>query len=272
MKKLIYILFFFLAVSCKKDKITPPAPDPCIGLHEVSADFIIEEKSASMVVNTLETETDTAYTKKTIKFTAKEENADYTWYIGSEVLHTKSVERYFDQTHNGQTYPITLVVKKQANVKCHPQDDGYDSIIKTITLVNRNIFNNGVHESVFLAPQPNFEGTYRVKEVNASDSIEFTLDFRFEPNFAYVENVTILSAEDSVLNFKTDDFYWNYRQIKIVDLNNALPLNYPQLQPFRTEPFDLKVDSKRKVVINTGTFTYTTFEKKKLTYYGRKIN
>lgn len=270
MKKLIYIFFFFIVVSCKKDKITPPGPDPCIGLQEVSADFVIEEKSASMVVNTTDTETDTAYTKKMIKFTAKEENADYTWYIGSEVLHTKSVERYFDQTHNGQTYPITLVVKKQANVKCHPLDDGYDSIIKTITLVNRNF--DIVHQSVYSAPQPNYEGTYRVKEVNATDSIEFTLDFRFEPNFAYVENVTILSEEDSVLNFKMDYFSWNYRQIKIYDLSNALPINYPQLQPFRTEPFDLKVDSKRKVVINTGTYTYASLKTTKLTYYGRKIN
>ena len=270
MKKLIYIFFFFIVLSCKKDKITPPAQDPCIGLQEVSADFIIEEKSASMVVNTTDTETDTAYTNKTIKFTAKEENADYTWYIGSEVLHTKSVERYFDQTHNGQTYPITLVVKKQANLKCHPLDDGYDSIVKTITLVNRNYDN--VHQSEYSAPQPHFEGTYRVKEMNATDSIEFTLDFRFEPNFAYVENVTFNSLEDSVLRFKISGFVWNYRQFKARYLSDAIPLNYPQLQPFRTEPFDLKIDRTRKVVINTGTYTYASLKTTKLTYYGRKIN
>ena len=270
MKKLIYILFFFIAVSCKKDKITPPAPDPCIGLHEVSADFIIEEKSASMVVNTTDTETDTAYTKKTIKFTAKEENADYTWYIGSEVLHTKSVERYFDQTHNGQTYPITLVIKKQANLKCHPLDDGYDSIVKTITLVNRNYDN--VHQSEYSASQPNLEGTYRVKEVNATDSIEFTLDFRYEVNFAYQENITFLSAEDSVFNFKIGSFRWNYRQINIYDPGSILPLNYPELQSYRPDPFDLKLDNKRKVVINTGIFSFLTLKTKKMTYYGRKIN
>ena len=169
MKKLIYILFFFLAVSCKKDKITPPAPDPCIGLQEVSADFTMEEMTHANENLAKYTNTDTIFSKKNVRFTAKEENAEYTWYIGTEVLHTRSFTRYFGATLEGQSLPITLVVKKAANTSCFPMDDGYDSIVKYLSVSNRKM----AIDTSFL-----MEGVFRVKEKNKTDSVDITLNVK----------------------------------------------------------------------------------------------
>ncbi len=169
MKKLIYIFFFFLAVSCKKDKITPPAPDPCIGLQEVSADFLMEEMTSFNENLSIFTDTDTIYSEKPVRFTAKEENAEYTWYIGTEVLHTRSVTRFFSNALEGQTLPITLVVKKAANTSCFPLDDGYDSIVKYLSVSNQKI---GVDSSYLM------EGVFRLKEKNRTDSVDITIDVK----------------------------------------------------------------------------------------------
>jgi hypothetical protein len=169
MKKLIYIFFFFILVSCKKDKITPPAPDPCIGLQEVSADFLMEEMTSFNENLSIFTDTDTIYSEKPVRFTAKSENAEYTWYIGTEVLHTRSVTRFFNNVLEGQTLPITLVVKKAANTSCFPLDDGYDSIVKFLTVSTQKI---GIDSSYLM------EGIFRLKEKNRTDSVDITIDVK----------------------------------------------------------------------------------------------
>lgn len=225
MKKIIYIFFFFILVSCKKDKITSPAPDPCIGLHEVSADFTMEEMTSFNENLSLFTDTDTIYSEKPVRFTAKEENAEYTWYIGTEVLHTRSVTRFFNNVLEGQTLPITLVVKKAANTSCFPLDDGYDSIVKFLTVSTQKI---GIDSSYLM------EGVFRLKEKNRTDSIDLIIDVKL--NFQNDILVDIFNYDgngtNSVITNPSSSGYgvegMNYRQYRFylaahrVNLHHAI--------------------------------------------------
>ena len=225
MKKLIYIFFFFIVVSCKKDKITPPAPDPCIGLQEVSADFTMEEMTHANENLAKYTNTDTIFSKKNVRFTAKEENAEYTWYIGTEVLHTRSFTRYFGATLEGQSLPITLVVKKAANTSCFPLDDGYDSIVKYLSVSNQKI---GVDSSYLM------EGVFRFKEKNRTDSVDITIDVKlnFQNNilvdiFNYDGNGTnsvITNPSSSGYGVEGMNYrqYWFYLAAHSVNLHHEI--------------------------------------------------
>jgi hypothetical protein len=224
MKKITYILLFFLAVSCKKDKITPPAPDPCIGLHEVSADFLMEEMTSFNENLSIFTDTDTIYSEKPVRFTAKEENAEYTWYIGTEVLHTRSVTRFFSNALEGQTLPITLVVKKAANTSCFPLDDGYDSIVKYLSVSTQKI---GIDSSYLM------EGVFRLKEKNRTDSVDITIDVKLSLQgtklidiFNYDGNGTNSFSPTTYLGYGIKGMnyrqYWFYLAAHSVNLHHEI--------------------------------------------------
>jgi hypothetical protein len=130
-------LLIGLSVQCKKKCYDPTNPqcenyDPCYGKKLVSAAFKIQEV-VSFPFNTIpdawgeSPDTDTIATYG-IQFTALEDGAEYEWHIGREVLTGKSVYRQnftpFD------TYPITLIVKKQPNKLCFPKDDGIDTLTR----------------------------------------------------------------------------------------------------------------------------------------------
>lgn len=122
--------------------------------------------------------------KKNIAFTAKAENAIYKWYIGNEILDSKSVVRYFNSSFVGQTISVTLVVRKKPNYICLPHDDGYDSITKTVVITNRNF------DSSFLEPNPTLEGVYRMKEANGTDSIDIGIELGMFTTASYRVEVT----------------------------------------------------------------------------------
>lgn len=173
---LAIIVFAVTAVSCKKE-VQPDMSalnEECDCAEETSADFMIEELSAANIFG-FYTETDTSFEEKNVRFTALQDNADYTWYIGQEVLTDKSFSRYFDNTTTGTYIPITLVARKEPNNICFPNDDGYDSITKVLTVVSINEVLNGTY---------NMEGTYRLEAQHLSDSVDITLDFHYDhPQF-----------------------------------------------------------------------------------------
>ncbi len=173
MKRLL--LFFTLVVltfSCRK--FQPEINDPhnaCDCAKEVSADFLMEEASAgSNLPLSFYTNTDTTRQGKDVRFTATEKNAQVTWYLGQEVITNEPVvERFFGANFAGQSLPIICVVKKEPNLICFPNDDGYDSIVKYI-----HVSSHDVADSSNL-----LEGTFRVKEKNSIDSIDLTVEFRY---------------------------------------------------------------------------------------------
>ena len=162
MKITLYLLFFTLAFlsSCHKDQaILPNGLNGCDCAHEVSAEFYIEEMTTPNPNFVKYTDTDTIYADKNVRFRAKENDAEYTWYIGAEVLTTQEVTRYFSSATAGQTITVSLVVKKNPNTICFPNDDGKDSLSRTFFIVpafdSFDFYNN---------PQPRIEGAYRMKD------------------------------------------------------------------------------------------------------------
>ncbi len=171
MKKLhflfILIVLTFLHSSCKK--VQPEMKElDCSCAKEVSADFTMEESGYFLDFEQYYTITDTIFNKKRVKFSALEMDAEYTWYIGSEILHTQSVERYFSDTWAGQDIPITLVVKKKPNRICFPDSDGSDSITKVLHV------SQFTQETTSDFISGSLEGVYRFKSDHLVDSFDVT--------------------------------------------------------------------------------------------------
>lgn len=179
MKTLIKILlvisaFLFVLFSCKKEQFEiKKTADPCDCASEVSADFEILEHLQNGIADHLNvfTPTDHILGNKRATFRAKLGGAEYRWYIGIEELDQREVNRYFPEQLAGQAIPITLVVKKEPNKICFPNDDGYDSITKIMNVYDRCDTNH-------------LEGNFRIAEVGSIDSFDVKLNIRggFENN------------------------------------------------------------------------------------------
>ena len=174
MKIVIYIFtFVFLLSSCKKKQpviLDPSAP--CGGFQEVSADFLIEERYNVINGSSGYISSDISHHSSFIRFQALEENANYKWYIGSQQYNTKEVELFFDNTNAGSIISVTCVVQKNPNSYCFPQDDGYDSIVKTFKVSNLPIYTGDGGPSYF-----GVSGTYRVLNPSNNDSIDIGVRF-----------------------------------------------------------------------------------------------
>lgn len=213
MKHILYLLFFALTflTSCHKEQaILPNGLNGCDCSHEVSAEFLMEEMTEANINFARYTDTDTIYPKN-VRFTAKEEGAEYTWYIGAEVLSSKTVTRFFSNALIGQTLPITLVVKKNPNAICFPNDDGYDSITKYLTIVENNVFFDNTISRL--------EGQYKVKSPLLSDSSIITIDIFYLNGSNKFLNIYNYDGQGSncVNTIGMSDMSVNFRQIFVED-------------------------------------------------------
>jgi hypothetical protein len=179
----LLLLVSFAAVMCKK-KVQPTLSEinkDCGCAKEVSAKFLQEElgslPGASFEAKN-RTNTDTTFGNKNVRFYAEESNAEYTWLIGTEVIHTRSFYRYFGNNLAGQTLPITLIVKKKPNNICLPNDNGMDTVIRYLTVVH-----DSVKDQIYNTPN-HFEGTYRMKDVNMADSVDIIINFVGVPDLS----------------------------------------------------------------------------------------
>ena len=204
MKILLLTSVFLLALfSCKKDQLElKKTADPCECASEVSADFVIEEL-ADIIPEIIWIETDTTLHNSEVQFRALEENADYTWYIGIEEFNTQAASRYFTDQWIGSNIPITLVVKKEPNNTCFPNDDGYDSITKTFH-VSQYPIDNGDNQDVEYGT---IEGTYRVFSEELNDSIDIRIDAHKYESFI---SINIQNIDGSGVECPTN----NYRLIQ----------------------------------------------------------
>ncbi|MFT7156283.1 MAG: hypothetical protein ACI8Q1_001288 [Parvicella sp.] len=169
--KAYIILVLFLAViwSCKKQqpKLAIAADDPCDCATEVSAEFLIEDKLTRQFTNLHQ---DSVYIiaddiyAGVVRFRALEEGANYTWYLGTEVIDTQSFHRLFDDATIGSDITVSLAVSKSPNSLCFPNDDGYDSLSKTFH----------VYE---YCDSSIMEGYFRIAEIGSIDSLDIGFDF-----------------------------------------------------------------------------------------------
>ena len=200
-----------ILLACKKEQPgMQNAEDPCECASEVSADFVIEENTGP--ISALWIQTDTTLHDKEVRFRALEEEAEYKWYIGSDEFETQIASRYFSDQWIGYDIPITLVVKKEPNITCFPNDDGYDSITKTFHVSKYPVY-HGTDQNI---EHGGLEGTYRVIGNELLDSIEVTLNFR---DFFGVRTFDVGNPDGSGINCVVPDVakkieHWTYRSLK----------------------------------------------------------
>lgn len=187
-KKLLYTAAILLILfACRKEQPEMNASaDPCACASEVTADFDILERH-DQIASSEFILTDHVLANKSVYFRAKEDDAEYTWYIGLDVETTQETWKLFDNTWTGSTIPITLVVKKDPNLTCFPDDDGYDSVVKTFDIYDRCV-----------EPYP-LEGVFRVAPVNSTDSIDIEMHFEeYAPfNDCYSVDITNFDGQGS---------------------------------------------------------------------------
>lgn len=137
-KNCLLILILGIFVACKDDPKTCWDPaniecenyDPCYGESEVTAGFVMEQQyGLGSELRDMFIE-DSIFPNSWIRFRALEEGAYYKWYLGVEVIEGEDKREVV--RHIGSlpplNYPASLVVEKEPNKDCFPDDDGRDSV------------------------------------------------------------------------------------------------------------------------------------------------
>lgn len=197
-------IVLLLLVTCRKEQ--PELSlfnEACDCAHEVSAAFTIEEISGLPTPeNELRTLTDTAYSKHNIRFHALEEDAIYTWYIGSEVINDRTVYRYFPEEFSFQDIHISLRVDKYPHEICFPNDDGVDSLQKILSIA-------GI-EDTFYDDEFNhrFDGVFRFYDSFSEDSVDLKIERWY---FGQGTSGVDVFEHLKIINMNsTGDFFDNY--------------------------------------------------------------
>ena len=133
--KYIYLALILLFNGCCKEKV-----NPCKNQQATSADFIIEEilfTDQNHPEKNVLVETDLVNGSNLVRFRSKQEFDEYTWLIGSEVIHEKSFSRkYFPENSKIE---VTLIGKRKPNKQCFPNDDGIDTVKKIFSTIAKDL-------------------------------------------------------------------------------------------------------------------------------------
>jgi len=240
----VFVVLILVVFSCKRSQpIMPIIDKDCQGRTEVSADFKMLEKATSDIAQ-LYTDTDTIFAGKYVRFVAKEQDAqEYKWYLeDGSIIKVKEFERYFDIDLAGTYFTLSLVVKKnKVDLLCFPNDDGYDSITKTLYIAPRlpNPPNEG-WDAYYL------NGNYRFYSQSLNDSI----DIKFYDRFLITDSSSFGIAYPMYIhNFDGKGSYYqgvygyicrNYRGINCSIKREGLP-SYPSHKVYVYD-FTLSVD------------------------------
>lgn len=259
------VVCVFILLACRKEEKPDinAAANPCECASEVSADFEIREalNNGAPSIN-MYTLTDDILGSKTAYFKAKIDDAEYTWYIGTDVETEREISRYFPEQWAGSNIPITLVVKKEPNTNCFPNDDGYDSITKIMR----------VHDQ---CDTNIMEGTFRVAEENSIDSFDIAFDFEL----AYAAPGLLSNSNCSRLDF----YNYDGNGSNCVGYDNTMERNYRAFKRatfsnWGGSPTDCDNINVRKCVLDLDNSFYIEYSNGFSTetvihnLFGRKLN
>ncbi len=164
----LLLLISSFALSCCKDE--------CEGQLPTSAEFEIYETLGWERKGTIVPNGDTAVAT-TITFVASDSSSDvtsYEWRVGSD--ERTFSERQFSLDFYkaaGSTIDISLVVKKNVNKMCFPEDDGIDTVFKNF-YVSQTSLMGGKFEG-FCQSNPSEKFVIHIGRTDKSDN-NFTLD------------------------------------------------------------------------------------------------
>jgi len=267
---LISTFTLLFTVSCKKQQPRMLSPhNNCEGMHATTADFLMEEICHKWDDKNfwIETETDTVYSDHPVQFTAIEQKAKYKWYINGEEYHTKNVRLLFGEEMTGQTIFVTLVVKKDPDNICFPNDNGYDSITKTLHISHKTPGWIDNYANYDWAGTLKTEGVYRVFAPHLNDSIDitFTTDYDIYTGDYWKKTAALLNIDgnnafilcESISDFKQTAI--NYHGIKA--------LGHIQWSP---SYFSVRIDTKKVAYISIKMKQFS-LENPDYEYVGRKL-
>lgn len=163
----LFAMLLLFVWACRKEKpeFDLSDKDPCGCASEVSADFDIFELITTAVSSPGNVAVLTDHiTNGQILFSAKLNGATYKWYIGSEILTEQTIQRGFGSQWWGYDIPVSLVVQKEPNKICFPNDDGYDSITKSFHVYSK-------------CDADWYEGDFRFAYPNSTDSFDVRFEF-----------------------------------------------------------------------------------------------
>jgi hypothetical protein len=282
--KVFCLLSFSVAVlclfSCKKEQPAMRSlEEDCDCAKEVSAEFKTGQyTNAPFSDEFIETDTIHFYVdyqdgnpinfsinQTSVSFIADIENAiSYKWQVGNNATQqtTRSFTLTFDDTLG--TIPVTLIVHAKPNLICNPNDDGYDTIKKFLTLKSFKDFPlKGKYEG-YASNDPLTKFTVEIDTFKKAQSwIMVSYGIKNLPNgqniFNYLGNMktySILGMSDG--QDTPDDFYVVYPYKG--ENQQHTPIVYDR----KTKTITIKYSYEYR-----GISPYQRFEK--ITFTGKKL-
>ena len=208
-----HILYFIMALivlaSCNDDDPVKPVtpPNPCAGKHPVSADFDMYESYFG--VNKAIESNDTLSYNCILVLKAKYDCDYYEWQIEGDTTkyYTKNKTISFDDPIG--TVRVRLITKGKPNLTCFPDDDGVDTVIKTVTVepfINSGIVGKfrGAHLD---SPLDSFDIEIRANEIGLN---AYDLQIQNFPRGKYDTTFSKTSSQWTLLSFY-NSIYITYR-------------------------------------------------------------
>jgi hypothetical protein len=206
MKKLIYILFFVIAVSCKKDDFSSTGGYNCAKEKPVSADFMMGEIYGDEFIDLDTVVMDVDYkdgnpanydrdTYTYVYFKANLAGASYEWQIGNNGIVKTGKEFSLLFSYRVGTIPVRLIVHKAPNKYCFPNDDGIDTVVRYLTVDN-------------VEPHPLF-GEYKGYSLsNPSEQFTIKMDTSRFNELGYEPNTGYYSVYKGIYNLPNGNTGW----------------------------------------------------------------
>ena len=217
----LFIVLFLTFTACKKEQPQlNNGSEDCSCEQEVSADFLMEEQSVNSESVAYYTDTDSIQLNKNVRFSPKQIGGTYKWYIGSEILENTNVMRFFGSSTAGLTVPITLVHKKTPNKICFPNDDGYDSVVKYLTITSFPIYTGTDYDF------GSIEGSYRVKSAHLPDSFDVEIQVVSDLGLYKVNFFNYDGQGTNCLNSIRLEHGANYKELKLLGGTTSLQCDY----------------------------------------------
>ena len=207
---ILFVLHLILFAGCKKCKEPEPDTDPCNSYQTTSAQFSIEEEYYSRWF-----ESDTIMCGNDIHFTAAQSGIGYSyeWHIGNDprTFGTKQVLLFFI---NPTIINVQLIIRRTPDIRCNPNDDGIDTINKTMVAIKPL---PGYPGSPYPGLVGNFKGHY-----STSPNLETTVSIRPVYHHTQLSDTTFEITNYPVPGcndpqFKSFFFNYCYRAVRLFD-------------------------------------------------------
>jgi hypothetical protein len=118
--------------------VVPDNNDPCLGKETTHAKFeMLQALTVENDVDTFITFHRYCRTNKAVRLRALQDSAQYHWIVGVQDYYTREITFTIGNEFEFQDLPITLIVTRTPQADCFPNDNGIDTVIKTITPLSK---------------------------------------------------------------------------------------------------------------------------------------